>query len=262
MLVRLLFLSCVLSVGLGLSFTTRAEDCHLNAGWESWSPYQYILDSKLTGLDIELATEITSGAGCTVEFREMPWARHLKEIEEQRIDLAMGASKTPERAAFGQFSNPYRDERYGLFILRESLPRWGSIPTLQEMFTVGLRLGITRDYFYGDDFTAMSKEFTRQIDMVRNDANNLPKLQRGRIDGFLSDPVVMIFLINEQQLQAVVAIHPRITLVTGDIHLLLSRRVPGAVVEKLNASLQQLRENGRYSAIMNRYLGMPAVAGR
>ncbi len=242
--------------------TPQVWACELTIGWEDWPPYQYQVDGQLMGLDVELLTEIASGAGCTLQFREMPWARHLKEVEERRIDLAAGASRTPEREGFGWFSSPYRDERYALFLNRDARETWQPFTSLRELLAAGMRLGITRDYFYGDEFIELQKMFPQQIEAVRNDADNLPKLLRRRIDGFLSDPMVMNATLKERQLFDQVIYHPDFYLVTGDIHILFSQRVSPEVVSRFDASLRQLKESGRYAVIVGRYLDAPVIVNR
>lgn len=82
-----------------------------------WQPYQYRNDKQeVTGLDVELMQAIFENMGYQVALTEIPWKRHLNNVESGRTNLAASASKTPEREQYVYFSDPYRTESVVMYI--------------------------------------------------------------------------------------------------------------------------------------------------
>ncbi|MCH7373175.1 transporter substrate-binding domain-containing protein [Aeromonas sp. MR16] len=134
---------------LGLSQSSLAAPADLSVAWNHWPPFSQ-LDEKneLTGLDVTLTRQILHKAGLTPQFRNLPWARALHLIEQQQLDLAMGALETPQRRQFARFSAPYRRAS---FVLLSNAPipghvdRWQGIRRLTDLCgQTQLRLGKLR----------------------------------------------------------------------------------------------------------------------
>lgn len=134
----------MLALTLPLQANTR-----LSVAWGHWPPFSYInAQGTLDGLDVSLTRQILAQAGFSPHFRNLPWARALHLIEQQQLDLAMGALDTPERRAFARFSAPYRRST---FVLLSSDPipgqrePWQDVQSLQGLCQQSqLRLGKLR----------------------------------------------------------------------------------------------------------------------
>src|SRR5262245_10507171 len=104
----------LLLIGLTLGAVLPAEACDitLHWAWNAYEPYSYRDEiGDLVGLDVDLTRAILDLAGCTYRTDEIPAKRALKMLENGEVDLVAAASVTPERQAYGYFSNPYRSER-------------------------------------------------------------------------------------------------------------------------------------------------------
>lgn len=141
---RYWLLLLMLALTLPLQANTR-----LSVAWGHWPPFSYInAQGTLDGLDVSLTRQILAQAGLSPRFRNLPWARALHLIEQQQLDLAMGALDTPERRAFARFSAPYRRST---FVLLSSDPipgqrePWQDVQSLQGLCQQSqLRLGKLR----------------------------------------------------------------------------------------------------------------------
>ena len=133
---------------LALSLPLAAKET-LSVAWSPWPPFSQIDErGKLTGLDVALTRQILHKAGLTPQFRNLPWARALHLVEQQQLDLAMGALETPQRRQFARFSAPYRRAS---FVLLSNAPipghvdRWQGIQRLTDLCgQTQLRLGKLR----------------------------------------------------------------------------------------------------------------------
>lgn len=228
---------------------TPAMACTLTMGWEEWPPYQYRQDGQLTGLDIDLVRAIADEAGCTVTFTEVPWARHLDRLANGDLQLAAGASRTPEREGFAHFSAPYRTEAVALLTRSDA-----AYDDLKVMLAAGGRLGVVREYEYGDGVADLidSTAYGSLVSAVDSDTTNYRKLLAGRIDGMLLDPYAAGALKAELGGATKIAA----VLTESPIHVMLSKAtVESATVERFDRALEALRSKGIYDAIVGRYTG-------
>lgn len=226
----------------------------LSMGWEAWEPYQYRNESGVvTGLDIELCQAIVKNAGLNLELKERPWARHLKEVEEGKIDLAAGASKTPERDKYANFSNSYRTESAVLFIRKSDVGKY-KFKSLLDI-TGKFQIGSERGYFYGKEFSSLYKkaDFKKHLQETTSGETNLKKLMKKRVDGVLIDPISARALLKKMGDNDKVEI--LFTVYSDEIFMMTSKKsVSKDVMTKLNASLKKMKGNGSYQKILNKYL--------
>lgn len=229
-------------------------DRPLLIGWEPWPPYQYLNNSgTLTGVDIDMANTIMAELKCPVEFQQTPWKRHLQALQDGLLDIALGASKTPEREEYAHFSTPYRQELNSLFILRDlkSTP----IRSLQEFLHMGKRLGVTLGYFYGQELQSLfdKKEYHGQLSYVRDNIQLYQMLDKRRIDGFLADALTVSY--QSKQFPEIYRFRPVLHANASPIFFMLSKKtIEPAFVEKLNSTLEDMKSSGTLFNITNQYL--------
>ena len=86
-------------------------------------------------------------------------------------------------------------------------------------------MGVTREYFYGDDYDQLSKvtAFKSLIQEVQSDSLNYSKLIKNRIDGFLADPVAAAAALKKEGLLDKIEVHP-MPIYSNDIYVMLSKK--------------------------------------
>ena len=169
--------------------------------------------------------------------------------------LLLALPKTPERAEYAHFSLPYRTESVVLYVVKGTAPKF-KFKSLPELKKAKFRLGAARNNYYGDEFDELMKqpEFKQKVDIVKSDEINFRKLMRGRIDGFLVDPVAGAELRKKYRYLGEVEIHPA-HIYSSDIFVMLSRKsVNEEYVDAFNSSLIELKTSGRHKAILDKYL--------
>lgn len=230
---------CLLLTTSGLAL---GQDCRLRVGWEEWYPLIHERDGQLTGSEFVLLNALAKHANCQLEFIELPWIRALKSLQSGGIDLLYGASKTPERETFAQFSQPYRVEQMLLLTQREgppeaepiSLTRWLATPNASgKPRTLGVILG----FYYGEriDPIVHAPEAQAQRLQVRWDQQLLKLLKAKRIDGYLIEASIAPQLTqqNPQALQQ----HQVSEQTPEPMHLMFARQVPLAIIQRFDAAI-------------------------
>lgn len=78
-------------------------------------------DGKLTGFDIEIATEAAKRMGVEAEFKPIDWASKEAELSSKRVDMLWnGLTITEKRKEVIAFSNPYMENRQVVIVKKDS----------------------------------------------------------------------------------------------------------------------------------------------
>ncbi len=232
-----------------------AESCRLTMGWDPWEPYHYrTVDDQVTGLDIELVSAMAERAGCTIAFEQDDWATLLGLLREGKVDFLTGATRTTAREAFARFSDPYRQEAFALYVRSGESDQYVG-DTLEALLEQGFRVGVTNDYVYGDEVAQLESDprYSGLFEGVSIGELNFEKLKNLEIDGFLEDPFVAASMMRKRGLAEDVEEHA-VVMDSGQVHLMFSRdAVSEAVVARLNAGLAEIRADGTYDQLLEKY---------
>lgn len=228
-----------------------AHACTVSMGWEAWPPYQFInADGKLTGLDIELVEAMGRSAGCTVQWRESPWARQLAEMESGQLTGVPAASRTAEREAFSVFTQPYRTESVHLMRKAGARPE-----TIAELAAGGRRIGVVNETFYGDEVARLMADpaTAAAFEKVANDDSNLRKLAAGRLDAVVTDPYVGQAKARELGLSGQIALSGP-PVYAADIYIMFSKKTDAAVISRWADAVGEIRRSGELDRILGKYV--------
>lgn len=175
------------------------RDCNLKMGWESRAPYQYERNGEITGIDVQIFKQAADKVNCDVSFVEKTWAELLTDLEKGEVDVLAGATVTPARESFASFSAPYRDESFTLFI-RSSSNYDGN--TLTGFLSRSQKVGITSDYFYGEEVYALMNhpQYSSLFIDSKSGEQSFFNILYSEIDGVLADPVEGHYIIKRKRL--------------------------------------------------------------
>ncbi len=168
-------------LSLLFSLAARGEAVVVVEHWPPWEIVDADTGAITGGRAVELTRTLFGRLNVDVTFRNVPWQRALKQIRTGEADIIPMISRTPVRTDGMAFSDPvYRDQL--LLVTASDHPehsecRWNR-PGALENKTVG----VTRDYVYGNNWSALRQE--RQVRVVRsnNDLAHLKKAMSARVD--------------------------------------------------------------------------------
>jgi polar amino acid transport system substrate-binding protein len=242
-----------LLIGLSGTAAPASADCPkpLTWAWNSYEPYSYKNSNQiLVGLDVELVHEIMKQAKCDYRLSEIPAKRAMKMLEAGEVDLMTAASVTPERQAFGYFTEPYRSERIVMFALRDS-PATG-LTGLAQVLARRLRVAAGLGGYYGKDYQALQEQFRHEglLELNNSLEQRVTMLALGRVDVLIEDEVAGIAtarkLRYDDRLQIVGE-----PLNEAPVSLLLSKiSVPKETVAAIDAAIRALQTSPTYQRIM------------
>ncbi len=233
----------------------KQSKCSLTMGWDPWAPYQYLTpDNQVKGLDVDLISAMAREAGCKLSFQQNDWMSLLSGIRGGSIDLLGSASQTSARDKFAYFSTPYRKESFVLYVRSEQVDQLAN-KTLQQLLQEKFQLGLTEDYIYGDQVSAIQDDemLAKQVTYVPITEVNYYNLTQSKIDGFMEDPFVAAYTIKSKGLSSQIAA-TQIQVNSGDVAIMFSKKsVSEETVKAFNAGLEAIKTSGEYQSILDKY---------
>lgn len=228
--------------------------CNMTMGIDAWEPYQYMtVGDTVAGLDVELVQAVVETMNCKLDVVQGSWMELLTLLREGKVDFVMGASKTEDRLEFAYFSDSYRQERFQLYVRLEhaNLP----ITDLKSFVEAGHKVGVVNEYYYGDEVAALYADETLRTKFIGAIISelNMARLLDEEIDGLLEDSYVGASLLRRKGLDKYIQPH-NISLGASDVYVMFSKlSVTEPQVQQFNAGLSQIRENGTYNKIVEKY---------
>lgn len=210
----------------------------------TFEPFEYQDDEgNMQGFDLDLMTAIGENQGFTVEFQSMEFDALTGAIQTGQIDvIASGMSITPERLENLAFADPYMDASLGIMVAADS--DIASADDLQGK-TVAAQIGTTG----ADEANALQEAGTATAKILDNYNTCIQDLLIGGCDAIIIDIPVA---------EAYMADHPDDVKLAGepyvaDYYGLAVNKDNAELVEKLNAGLAALIEDGTYAELCEKY---------
>lgn len=202
-------------------------------------------NGEIVGFDIDLAKEVAKRWGVEVEFKPCEWDGIIFDLNSGNIDMVWnGMTMTEERIKQVTFSEPYFTD--GQLIFSRKGEEVKKVTELEGK-VVGLQLGSSADY------AVQKSDIFSKIKEVKKYATNveaLMDLEAGRTDAVVVDTVAGKYYNSK-----------RATLTYSDESLtteyygVAMRKKDKALAEKLNATLDEMRTDGTFDKISEKWFG-------
>jgi polar amino acid transport system substrate-binding protein len=207
-------------------------------------------DGTFEGFEVDVVNEVGKRLGLTVEIADFDFQALFAATSSGRIDCAISTiSITQERLKNQSFTQAYYDNDMALATKADS-----PVKSLADMKgkTVGaLATSVpeawikanTEKYGFGE-----YKGYPKFNDL-------LLEIQNGRVEGGINDAVGLEFAM--QRMEGI-AIRERIK--TDDQYALMCRK-DHPMLEKINATIGEMKKDGTFAALYKKWLGVDAIAG-
>ncbi len=229
--------------------------CELTMGWDPWEPYMYLTPGNtVSGLDIEIIEAVATEAKCELKFVQNDWMNLLKQVQEGTVDLVAGASITEKRKSYALFSDSYREESFALYVRKGEADQFSG--GIAGIISAGKRFGVTTDYLYGDEIAVYrdDPQYASQFISSAVGEANYYNLLSHNVDVIVEDPFVGAYNLKRKGIDDQIEKLP-FALHTGEVHLMFSiKSVDFTVVERFNNAFKNIQKDGRYQAILKKYL--------
>ena len=218
---------------------------------EAYSPFSVKDENGVAvGIDNIFIANIMKRVGCECRFEFLPWKRSLYGIEHGDIDVLPSASFTEERAKYGLFSVPYRNDVIG-FVVRNGDAGRISLGSLQDVIAQDLVIGQVRGAYRGKAFEefASSAEGARHVVDVSVAQHGLQLLLANRIDLLLGIPAAYIAQAENQGYGHTIEEHPFV-LGKESVRLMFSQKhMAPELVRKISDAIIAESKTAQYRAL-------------
>lgn len=198
-------------------------------------PYATRREGTITGLEVDLATEVGKALGRPVRFVDLPWDQLFDALANRRVDVVMaGVTITDEREQRFAFADPYL--RTGLVALVRHADRKRFVDgdaVCKGPAKVGVLSKTTGERYVHDRCRSVRPRAYQTADDAVNDA------RARRIDAVVHDAPVLAYLA-QQGVQL-----DMLPMGSTDQRLAwMVRRDDAALRDALNSALTRLRNDG------------------
>lgn len=226
-----------------------------------YPPYEYLEGGSAKGIAIELISQAIKRSGAqAVNFNFYPWRRAVNAVALGHDDMLFNAGKNKARQAWGYYVNsPLIIQKYVLF------KRKGDDIKINASFDNAdhLPIAIRTGYLYGTGMFREALNDGRFSYIVESETTmqSIDLLLNKRVDVFVGDYVPVMHYIKEQGLENYIDIVKDqtsledLTVLDWPTYIVFSKKsVDFAFVEKMSNALDEMKLDGTYAHIFDKYI--------
>lgn len=169
--------------------TETVEALTVTVGVNHAPPYRIIQGSDRTGLYVDIFEEIADRLGWNVHYREAPFRRVLRMVQQGEVDVMLGPVETEERAELMDFVAPaFPPERRLFFYLnkRHRIQRYDDL--------YGRAIGVLEGASYFSRFDSDEKLLKEAAPRYEN---LMLMMQKGRVDVVIAPELVGLYTVEK-----------------------------------------------------------------
>ncbi|WP_405417978.1 substrate-binding periplasmic protein [Marinobacter flavimaris] len=169
--------------------TETVEPLTITVGANHAPPYRILQGGERTGLYVEIFEEIAQRLGWEVHYREAPFRRVLRMVQQGEVDVMLGPLETEERSELMEFVAPaFPPERRLFFYLNKE----HRIDRYADLY--GRAIGVLEGASY-------FPRFDNDEDLLKEPApryeNLMLMLQKGRVDVVIAPELVGLYTVEK-----------------------------------------------------------------
>lgn len=212
----------------------------------TYPPFEFEKDGENVGIDVDLIKAIGEDQGFEVEFNAMDFKGIIPALQAGQLEIAMGGmSITEERKNVVDFTEPYFDAGVSL-IVSDSNTDIQSIEDLK-----GKRVAVKKGTVGANYATSIASEIGFEMVQFDDSPSMFLEVQNGNSVALFEDYPVISYAIAQQDLPLKI-VGDRLNDDQYGIGVLKGENQE--VLEKINKGLQNLKDNGKYQEILDKYL--------
>ena len=219
----------------------------------AYAPFNYInADGSLGGFDIEIANAICADMQVTCEIMAQDWDGIIPGLKAGKYDAIVAAmSVTPERAQQVAFTDPYFSNALVFLAKKDSSFDPAKVTDINAHSIAAQRSTISSQWLE----KAYPKADMKLYDTL---SNAFLDLGSGRVDAMISDKLPAIEWLSSPSGSNYVLKGDEIDI--NDNFAIAVRPNDEALRAKINTSLSNIKANGTYDKINQKYFAVPASA--
>ena len=219
---------------------TEEKEVLVMATNAEFPPYEYYEGQEIVGIDAEIAAVIAEKLGCELKIEDMAFDSIIAAVTSGKADFGLAAmTVTEDRLESVNFSDTYATATQVVIVTEDS-----AITGVADLDgkKIGVQLGTTGDIYAEDIADATIERYNKGFEAVQ-------ALTQGKIDAVIIDnePAKVFVAENEgtKILEEDFAVEEYAAAIAKENTELL---------EKVNAALAELTEDGTLQSIVDKYI--------
>lgn len=267
--VKCLFMAII---GFACFFTSiHASERELTVLSHPFAPWQFFNNetNQVEGINIDIAKLIFEKMNIPVKFKQYPWAKAWDTIKKGKAEAVLSASRKKPREPYLYY--PEEDmwvSEYVFFVRKDRKKNIAG--TYSDIRKDGGTVGIVSGYSYNKNFWEAfpyrdgsvkynpdKRDYDPQIRSVTIPDLNLKKMDKNRIDFFINDKSIGLYMIKTMKMQDTIT-HYDTVLFSKGYPMPFAKKSDYPDLQKIAArfeqELAQLKTEGKYTEIVNKWL--------
>lgn len=237
-----------------LPMVSPAEADEVRYITEDWPPFNYEIDGKPAGMSVELAQAVQEVLGKPRKIEFMPWNRAYRLALNEPNVLVFSMARTPERENKFRWVESIHERKIFLYKLKKRHDiKVDSIDDARR-YKVGAN---TENDASTRGLLELGFVIGKNVELIHGkDHQNLSKLILGRVDMIVSTDTAMNYEVRKAGL-SINDFEATIPLPVSErekYFFAFSLGTLDSTVAEFQRAFEQIRKNGSYERIKNRYL--------
>lgn len=216
-------------------------------------PFQYSSKMQVdSGFSVDLFNEICNELHLSLLVKSYPWVRAYEMAQHRKNVLIFSITRNEEREEKFQWAGQ-------ICVLEDFL--WtldnGNIPPLKDLTDVaGYKVGVPHDDNQHQFLKDKGLEDGKELYIVPNWDQAIKMFYSGRVDFVMGSELMLMERIKVLKLDPS-AIKKSLSLgkMGQGLYFAFSKETPEAVVNEFTQALQKIKQDGRYDAIWDKWVG-------
>ncbi|GLF83925.1 MULTISPECIES: transporter substrate-binding domain-containing protein [Bacillus] len=211
----------------------------------TYPPFEFEKGGNYEGIDVDLINAIAKDQGFKVKLEAMDFSGIIPAMQAGQLDVGMGGmSITDERKKKVDFSDPYFDAGLTVVVKKDS-----SIKSINDLKgkKLAVKNGTTGAKFAADN----ADKYGYEVVQFNDSPSMFQEVSNGNADALIEDYPVITYAIAQQDLK-LKTVGDRLN---GDQYgISVMKGKNQDLLKKINKGLENLKKNGEYDKIIDKYL--------
>ncbi len=203
-------------------------------------PYEFYSDEEIVGIDVDIARIIAEDMGCELVIEDMAFDSIIDAVESGKADIGMaGITVSEDRLKEVDLSDIYAEASQAVIVKEGS-----DVTSLADLVgkRVGVQLGTTGDDFSENIEDASVERYNRGYEAIQ-------ALDQGKVDAVVIDREFAEVYVSQNGGLAILD-----ESFTDEEYAICVAKGNTKLLEKVNASVQNLKDSGKLREIVDKYI--------
>ena len=218
----------------------------------SFPPFEYEVDGKYICIDVDIINAIADDQGFKIKLQPMDFKGIVPSLQAKQVDVGIaGMSITEDRKEVVDFTDAYFDASISLATKADN----EEITKLEDL--KGKKVATKKGTVSSEFAEKVKSEYGFETVMFDDSASMYLDVKNGNTQALLEDTPVIKYAVkqnDELNLKVIDNAVPADAIASDQYGIAVLKGANPELLEKLNAGLKAIKENGKYQEILDKYL--------